>query len=80
MLLLIKPLKWLQVKELLGLRGFRPKTHVPGGSALLEARCEKMDLLHPSLDLTLEPKAPRRRRNTRGVLFVCFVGVFFRRI
>lgn len=26
-----------------------------------EARCEKMDLLHPSIDLTLEPKAPRSR-------------------
>ncbi|CAL1130975.1 unnamed protein product [Cladocopium goreaui] len=24
-------------------------------------RCEKMDLLHPSIDLTLEPKAPRSR-------------------
>ena len=26
-----------------------------------EPRCEKMDLLHPSIDLTLEPKAPRSR-------------------
>jgi len=27
----------------------------------LRRTCEKMDLLHPSLDLTLEPKAPRGR-------------------
>lgn len=27
----------------------------------LRRTCEKMDLLHPSIDLTLEPKAPRSR-------------------